>query len=146
MKRFKLKQYQTSVETDYSKLSREQIKIRALAIEEEGNKKRCKRCAIEKLLSEFRCHTQRRGKKGLWWDATCKDCHARVRGTKEIGKLKFAKELFNKGFRRCVECKQIKPLTCYWPNKAVHLGISHQCKDCHREWSRKQYHNRKNNK
>ena len=94
---YKIKQYQTSINLDFSKLSREQIKIKALAIEETGEKKVCKTCSKNKLLSDYRLRTLRRGVKGIYYDATCKYCHARTRGTKTIGKLHFAKYLFKKG-------------------------------------------------
>jgi hypothetical protein len=138
--KYKIKQYQTSVNLDLSQLSIEQIKIRALAIEETGEKKVCKFCSKNKLLSDYRLRTIRRGVKGIYYDATCKDCHARTRGTKTIGKLSFAKDLFKKGFRRCTTCKQIKPLTEYYKNKASHSGISNSCKNCQNDINCKKYH------
>jgi len=126
----KVTQYQTSINLDFSKLSKEQIKIRAKSIYEQGEKKRCKKCLKIKLFKEFRLRSSRRGVKGIFYDASCKDCHARTRGTNEIGKLKFAKEIFKKGFRRCGKCKDIKPLIEFYMNKAQHSGINHTCKKC----------------
>ena len=145
MEKYKITQHQTSINIDLSKLSKEQIIIRAKEIEKEGKKKRCKRCLKEKLFNGYRLRTERRGVKGIYYDATCKDCHARTRGTKTIGKLSFAKDLFKKGFRRCTTCKEIKPLTKYYKNKASYSGISNSCKKCQNDINCKKYHARKAN-
>lgn len=131
--KYKIKQYQTSINLDFSKLSKEQIKIRALAAEKPGEKKICKKCLKNKLLSDYRLRTIRNGVKGIYYDASCKDCHARTRGTKEIGKLSYAKELFNKGYRRCTTCKETKLLTEYYKNRASSTKISNTCKICHKK-------------
>ncbi len=86
-----------------------------------------------KLLSDYRLRTIRNGVKGIYYDASCKDCHARTRGTKEIGKLSYAKELFNKGYRRCTTCKETKLLTEYYKNRASPTKISNTCKICHKK-------------
>ncbi len=144
--KYKIKQHQTSIDLDFSKLSIDQIKIRALAIEDSGERKICKTCLKSKLLSGYRLRTTRRGVKGIYYDATCKDCHARTRGTKTIGKLSFAKELFNKGFRKCTTCKEIKPLTKYYKNKASSTGINNSCKICMNKINCKKYHDNKHDK
>jgi hypothetical protein len=136
-------QYQTSINIDLSKLSKEQILIRAKEIETEGEKKRCKKCLKEKMLNGYRLRVERRGVKGIYYDATCKDCHARVRGTKEIGKLSYAKKLFDKGFRRCTTCKDTKPIAEYYANKSSHTKISNTCKICSNEINCKKYHKNK---
>ena len=144
MGKYKITQHQTSVDIDLSKLSKEQIIIRAKEIEKTGEKKRCNTCMKEKLLSLFRLRTSLRGVKCIYYTPKCKDCNARVRGTKEIGKLLHAKTLFDKGFRRCVTCKDTKPLTEYYTNKSVSTGYSNECKPCHSVTSLRGYHNRKN--
>ena len=130
MNKYKITRHQTSINIDLSTLSKEQLFLRSKEIENQGKKKMCKTCLKNKLFNTFRLRLTRRGVKGIFYDATCKDCHARKRGTKEIGKLKYAKELFNKGFRRCTTCKETKPLTEYFLNKASHSGIMNTCKVC----------------
>ena len=140
MEQYKITQHQTSIDIDFSTLSKEQIIIRAKEIEKEGEKKRCKRCTKVKLLCKFRLRTELRGVKCIYYTPTCKDCNARVRGTKEIGKLSYAKTLFNKGFRRCTTCKETKPLSEYYKNKASHTKISNSCKDCSNKINCAKYH------
>ena len=140
---YNITQHQTSIDIDLSKLSKEQIIIRAKEIEKKGEKKRCKRCLKEKLFNGYRLRAERRGVKGIYYDVTCKDCHARTRGTKEIGKLSYAKTLFNKGFRRCTTCKDTKPLTEYYQNNASHTKISNTCKICANKINCKKYHDSK---
>lgn len=126
----KIKQYQTSIHLEENLLSVEQKGLREDIENEVSENKKCNTCLIDKPLLNFRLRTIRRGVKGLFYDAKCKDCYARVRGTKEIGKLKFAKVLFNKNFRACTFCKKIQPLSEYYTNKAAHNGIDYRCKNC----------------
>tara|TARA_R110000850_G_scaffold223508_1_gene349168 strand:- start:209 stop:661 length:453 start_codon:yes stop_codon:yes gene_type:complete len=130
MNKYKITKYQTSVNIDLSTLSKDQLVLRSKEIEEQGKKKICKTCLKNKLFDKYRLRLTRRGVTGVFYDATCKDCYARKRGTKEIGKLKYAKELFNKGLRRCTTCKDTKLLSEYFLNKASHSGIMNSCKDC----------------
>lgn len=143
MKKYTITQHQTSIDIDLSKLSKEQIIIRAKEIEKEGEKKRCTTCFKTKLLGLFRLRTEMRGIKCIYYHARCKDCDARKRGTKEVGKLLYAKTLFDKGFRRCTTCKETKPLTEYYVNKASHTKISNTCKNCQNEMNCKKYHESK---
>jgi hypothetical protein len=143
MNKYKITRHQTSINIDLSTLSKEQLVLRSKEIEEQGEKKICKTCLKNKLFGKYRLRLARRGVKGIFYDATCKDCHARKRGTKEIGKLKYAKELFNKGFRKCTACKNTKPLTEYYLNKASHTGIMNDCKDCSKDNGAIKYKNKK---
>ena len=130
-KNMKIKQYQTSINIDEENLSAEQKRIRqGNYINSKIQNKECPCCFKVKPLDEFRIRKTRRGVKGKWVDRKCKDCHARVRGTKEIGKGHFAKHILSKGFRRCVTCKDIKPLSEFYKNKAHNNGIDHRCKAC----------------
>jgi len=127
----KVKQYQTSVTLDKENLTDEQKRIRqGNYINSKLTIKLCPCCMKDKILPEFRIRKTRRGVKGKWVDRKCKDCHARTRGTKEIGKLHFAKHILNKGFRRCTVCKDIKPLSEFYKNKAHNNGIDHTCMMC----------------
>jgi len=127
----RLKQYQTSINIDDGKLSDEQKRIRqGNYINSKIQNKECPCCFKTKSLDEFRIRKIRRGVNGKFVDRKCKDCHARVRGTLEIGKIHFAKHLFEKGFRRCSICKKISQLSNFYKNKAQHSGIDHTCKGC----------------
>ena len=54
-------------------------------------------------------------------------------GVVEIGKLRFADKIEDKGFRRCSYCKTIKPLTEFRKNKGQKNGISNNCYECTHE-------------
>ncbi len=124
----KLKQYKTSVNIKIQNLSDEQKYIRKDVIIEQGESKCCKRCSEIKLVVNFRIRKTKHNDRYI--DATCKDCHARTRGVKEIGKLRFSKHILNNGFRRCVACKEIKTFLDFSKNIKRAGGINYTCKDC----------------
>jgi hypothetical protein len=51
----------------------------------------------------------------------------------EIGKIRFAHKILEKGFRRCSVCKDIKPITEFKKNKSQYKGISNNCYNCSRK-------------
>lgn len=124
----KFKQYKTSVNLNIDRLSDEQKEIRKDIIKVNGDFKCCKTCSEIKLINNFRVRKTKHNDNYV--DATCKDCHARVRGTKEIGKLHFSKHILNKGFRKCCECKEIKVLSEYSNNAKRLIKKNYICRGC----------------
>lgn len=55
---------------------------------------------------------------------------------KRLSKFK-AKELFDKGYRKCVVCKEIKSLDLFYKNKNRKGGYAYECKKCKNELHRK---------
>ncbi len=93
-----------------------------------GKSYKCKCCRKELKIKEFYVkdkHTGRRSTK-------CRDCQMLGMGVVEIGRLRFAKDLFKKHFRRCSVCKNIKPLTEYAHDKSSYGGYANNCKECNR--------------
>ena len=131
-KKYTLKQLSTSINIDESLLSKDQINLRLNArnkpIEEE---KLCKTCGLIKDVKDsFRVRLIKNSYYRV--NATCKDCTARKRGVKEIGKLKFGKVLLDKGLRKCTKCRDIKPLNDFGNNKKLSGGKQFFCLDCTR--------------
>ena len=119
---------------NFSNLSKEQIDIRKNQKEYTYKDKfTCIKCGYEQPIQEFYIadkHTGRRHK-------TCRDCKMKADGVVEIGKFRFSKKIFSKGFRRCSVCKDTKPITEYQKNKTAFGGYSNTCKDCNYELSQK---------
>lgn len=55
---------------------------------------------------------------------------------KRLSKFK-AKELFDKGCRKCVICKKVKSLDLFYKNRKRKGGYAYECKECKNEFHRK---------
>lgn len=93
------------------------------------DRKVCNKCNKEMPINEFYIvdkKTQRR-KNG------CRDCQIKQSGVLEVGKLRYSKKIFNKGFRRCSVCKKTKPLDKYSKCISSFGGYSNNCYQCQNE-------------
>jgi len=113
-------------------LSAEQISWRIDAVKkalEPGSSKICKRCGKEQHINEFYFKAAYKGEKRR--SNFCRDCTLFKKGIVEIGKKRFAKKVFEKGFRKCNICKDIKPLTEFWKDYNRNTSTySYRCKCC----------------
>lgn len=107
-------------------LSDEQKNIRVNIKHIKSKFKVCKKCGKKQKITEFYFKdkvTKRR-------DSTCRDCRLKQQGVIEIGALRFAMNIFKKGFRRCSVCKEIKPLNEYTNSATQYGGYSNNCYAC----------------
>jgi len=87
----------------------------------------CNQCHHKLDVNEFYIKDRATGRR----NSKCRDCQMRNDGVVEIGKTRFAKNIAEKGFRRCSICKEIKSLSLDFPkNKSDYKGISNNCKSC----------------
>lgn len=98
----------------------------------------CKCCGKKLPITEFWFKDKETGRR----HTKCRDCCLKAKGIIEIGKLRFAKKIFKKNFRRCSVCKDIKPLSKFTKNKNQYGGVSNCCYECskqlHAEFQKKQ--------
>jgi hypothetical protein len=89
--------------------------------------KTCKKCGFEKNLSEF----SKNKRKTDGFDPWCKTCASesckkwRLK-TKHDGRIVDEKYCYN--------CKNIKPASEFYKDKAIIDGLANRCKDCHKEY------------
>lgn len=134
-----IEQYPKNKDFEDSILSVYQIEVRDnQKIFKYKKTKVCNRCFHELPIKEFYVkdkNTKRRAN-------LCRDCQMRDADVIEIGKIRFAKDILKKGFRRCSVCKEIKPLTAYSKTATSYGGYSNNCYECsnrlHGEYYRKQ--------
>lgn len=112
---------------DIVKLSDEQKTLRANTKQYTyGKTHKCRCCGKELKIKEFYVkdkHTGRRSTK-------CRDCELKDKGIVEIGRVRYSKIIFKKGFRRCSICKDTKPLSDFFKNATQYGGYSNNCIDC----------------
>lgn len=98
----------------------------------------CIKCNREQPIQEFYIADKNTGRR----KKSCRDCQMKDADVIEIGKLRFAKKILDKGFRRCSVCKQIKPITDYTKSRTGYRGYSNNCYECsnklHGKYIRKQ--------
>lgn len=125
--KYSIEQYPKNKDTDAKMLSAEMKLVRAKHKHYTyGKTFKCKCCGKTLRIKEFYVkdkHTGRRSTK-------CRDCVMRQSGIVEIGRVRFAKDIFKKHFRRCSVCKNIKPLTEYAHDKNRYGGYANNCKEC----------------
>lgn len=137
MKEYKIEQFPKN--KVITKLSKEQKEIR-------GNKKkyiyldlkRCNTCMNELSIDEYYIKDSKTGRRAN----RCRDCELKRQGVLEIGKLRYALKVADKGFRRCSICRDTKPLNKFSKNKGQYLGYSNNCYKCQSNltlpWRKKQ--------
>ena len=125
--KYSIEQYPKNKDTEAKMLSADMKLIRAKQKRYTyGKTYKCKCCGKELKIKEFYVkdkHTGRRSTK-------CRDCVMKQAGIVEIGRVRFAKDIFKKHFRRCSVCKNIKPLTEFAKQKNRYGGYSNNCKEC----------------
>lgn len=67
------------------------------------------------------------------FNRTCLDCRLTKNGVINVGKQRYADELFAKGLRRCNPCGRILSLTDFGPSRSSFGGRNHICPSCARE-------------
>lgn len=137
--KYAIDQYPKNKDFDVSKLNEYQIYIRNNQKKYKyGKTKTCSKCFKELPIKEFYIKDKETGRRCNY----CRDCQMREADIIEIGKLRFAKDILKKGFRRCSVCKEIKPLTAYSKSVAGFEGYSNNCYECskrlHGEFMQKQ--------
>ena len=89
----------------------------------ESTTKRCKRCGIEKPLSNF--HKRRKSADGR--ANRCKDCISEIAGrSRQINK----RMPFCEGYKWCAACKLHKPFADFQKDKQGVYGLCSYCKTC----------------
>lgn len=147
-KKYKIRQYSTTKPNiDLSILSIDQIKIRLAELEPEykGETRRCKVCGKEQMITEYYpkyADKEHKIIKSRRW--TCRDCLLRRMKVKEVGKIRFAKKILHKHFRRCSICKEIKPLTEFKKSKNSYGGYSNNCYPCQHKLNHDFFQKQKN--
>lgn len=91
----------------------------------------CTKCWKTQAISEFYFKDKKTGRR----NKTCRDCQMRADKVVEIGKVRFAKKILSKGFRRCSVCKTIKPIMEFATSDKTFGGHTHNCKECNYELS-----------
>lgn len=139
--KYVIEQYPKNKDFDFSKMSIDQKALRLNAVKKTykyGKEIKCKYCGKKHATEEYYIKDKETGRRAT----RCRDCQMKQAGVIEIGKLRFAVKIADKGFRRCCVCKEIKPLTEYKKNKGQYLGISNNCYYCanklHSEFVKKQ--------
>lgn len=138
-KQYSLEQFPKNKNIDVSKLNENQIKIRNNKKSKiQGEEKVCNRCLKKQPITEFYFKNKTTGRRGT----ICRDCILKQMGVIEVGKLRFADKIEEKGFRKCSICKTIKPINEFKKNKGQKNGISNTCYECghklHRDFILKQ--------
>lgn len=119
---------------DVSNLSEEQKDIRKNQKKHTYKDKfTCIKCYYEQPIEEFYIADRKTGRR----HKTCRDCKLKAEGVVEIGKFRFSKKIFAKGFRRCSVCKDTKSITEYQKNKTAFGGYSNTCRDCNYQLTKK---------
>lgn len=93
----------------------------------------CIDCKCKKTINDFNIKDKNTGRRYT----ACKECQAKREGVKNFGLLTIAKELFDKGLRKCSTCKVIKELNKFSKNKTSSGGHSHNCYECEKKITRK---------
>jgi len=105
----------------------------------------CKKCSQERELELFR-----RAPKCVDGRAyECKACQADSQRERQLRlnpiderPREIARKLFEQGFRKCLGCEEVRPLTEYWKNSRWPNGYNTYCKACRKSQtgSRKAYY------
>lgn len=111
--------------------SPDQLKIRNYQKFKKVKTKKCNQCGKQLPLFEF--YTKKRKDNKIHYDCKCRDCRILNQGCLEIGKLRFSRKIFDKGFRRCSVCKEIKPLSHFNKSADRFGGYSYNCYECSRK-------------
>ena len=119
---------------NFSNLSEEQKDIRKNQKKHTYKEKfTCTKCGYELPIQEFYFADKKTGRRRR----SCRDCELKAAGIVEIGKFRFSKKIFEKGFRRCSVCKNTKPITEYYQKESAFGGYSNTCKDCNYQLTQK---------
>jgi len=89
----------------------------------------CRTCGLKQNEEEFYFKDRKKGRRGT----QCRDCEILKKGAKEVGKTRNAIALFEKGCRKCGNCKSIKSLAEFPPNKTHYGGLDNRCKICRKK-------------
>lgn len=126
-KAYKHTQYPKFKDFHPDELSKEQNEIRSRRKQfVYGPTIKCRTCGKELPVTEYHFKDKATGRRST----QCRDCALKAQGVVEVGKTRFAMRLFEKHFRRCSVCKNIKPLTEFSNDKTRYGGYAHNCKEC----------------
>jgi hypothetical protein len=131
MKTLTLDQYPKHRGINPELLSTDQINIRVIATTITNvETKVCKKCLNTLPITEFWFNNKTKN----YRKSKCKDCMSEEQGVIEIGRVRFARKILTKGFRRCSICKDIKHISEFSKDKhsknTKDNKTSHTCKDC----------------
>ena len=129
MKKYTLEQFPKNKDIGSSKLSAAQLKLRAKVTPQSLSAEEtrvCEVCGKKQPITEFYVRDKVTGARRI----RCKDCVLKSEGVIELGKIRFANKLFDKGFKKCGMCKSIKPLSEFREDKNQsnrHITICYEC-------------------
>ncbi|NWJ53051.1 MAG: hypothetical protein HXX14_19535 [Bacteroidetes bacterium] len=138
MKKYTLEQFPKNKDIGSSKLSAAQLKLRAKATPQSLSAEEtrvCKICGKKQPITEFYVRDKVTGARRI----RCKDCVLKSEGVIELGKIRFANKLFDKGFKKCGICKSIKPLSEFREDQNQsnrHITICYECNQKYRRIQR----------
>jgi len=89
----------------------------------------CRTCGLKQEEQEFYIKDRKTGRRAT----QCRDCEILKKGAKEVGKTRNALKLFEKGWRKCLNCKLTKPLSQFPPNQARYGRIDNRCHLCRKK-------------
>lgn len=140
--KYSINQYPKNKEIQDSKFSKSQKEIRDNQdVIDSKDKKVCKSCNKEQSINEFWYKDKKTGRRSN----KCRDCCLRDAGVVEIGRVRFAKKILEKGFRRCTLCKNIKLLSDFGSNKSKFNGVDNICIVCDTNRARQYYKEQRDN-
>jgi len=129
MKKYTIEQFPKNKDFGSSKLSAAQLKLRANATQQSlltEETRVCKICRKKLPITEFYVRDKVTGVRRI----RCKDCVLKSEGVVELGKIRFARKLLEKGFKKCGMCKTIKPLFEFREDKNQskrHISVCYEC-------------------
>lgn len=128
MEKYSIEQYPSNKKIQHKLLSDDQINLRYNSHKKYkyGKKKKCKKCGTIQDITEYYIKDKNTGRRSN----KCRDCELKDRGIIEVGKQRFAYKIYDKGFRRCSVCKDIKSLDQFPKHKKQYGGISNTCSLC----------------
>ncbi len=124
----RIKQWSTSTRINWDSLSEEQKQLRREAqIVLNGETRICNQCFKEQEITEYWWSDKKKGKR----QPKCRDCCLRNKGIVEVGKVRHALVVLDKGFRKCCDCKRVLPMhENFHRNENEFGGYSHICITC----------------
>lgn len=98
--------------------------------------KTCKHCHETKPIEQF----DKNGNMGDGHLNRCKPCESAIRKSRYVPKTINASKRAKDGFKLCVKCEQVLPVTEFGPATNTKDGLIGRCYECDRAYRRERYH------
>jgi len=132
--KYKIEQWPKNKVLSIKDLGEYQIELRENGRKYVYKKERtCRCCAFKQSIQEFYIKDKKTNRRST----KCRDCELKDRGVLNIGKLRFADHLFDKGFRVCGICSETKVISDFSKNKSGPRGYQSYCFKCSAEHVKK---------